>query len=531
MSTENREKLAELEEEGSSQKVARQGFIVSFMTFSSRVSGLMRDIALSYIFGASAMADVFFVAFRIPNFFRRLFAEGAFNQAFIPVMVEFKAKGREELRIFLSSVSGLFGALLIIFVFLGVIGSDFLVIVFAPGFLSDPGKLAQTSDLVRIMFPYIGFISLTAYVGGVLNAHDRFAVPAITPVLLNLCLIIASLLWVWKVFDGLAVVVLAWAVLLAGLAQLAFQIPSLVFLGLLVKPKFNYRHSGVKEMGFLIVPAIFASSVGQINALVNTVIASNLVEGSISWLYYADRLLELPVGMVAVALSTVMLPHLSRQSSSGSGDSFNSLMNWGILMGIGLGLPAGIGLYILAVPLVSVIFMSFEEGAMTYHDVRMAGLALEMFAIALPGFVLVRVLSSGFFAKKNTKQPFRYAASAVAVNLMVSLATFKALGHIGLALATALSAWTNVFLLYFGSRRHKIAEINVLTPQLVKLYLLCLLIALGLGTWSPDESIWLAQEPLARLAKLLIAILAVLGLYLIALLGLGFRGRDLRPSV
>ena len=175
--------------------------------------------------------------------------------------------------------------------------------------------------------------------------------------------------------------------------------------------------------------------------------------------------------------------------------------------------------------------MSFEEGAMTYHDVRMAGLALEMFAIALPGFVLVRVLSSGFFAKKNTKQPFRYAASAVAVNLMVSLATFKALGHIGLALATALSAWTNVFLLYFGSRRHKIAEINVLTPQLVKLYLLCLLIALGLGIWSPDESIWLAQEPLARLAKLLIAILAVLGLYLIALLGLGFRGRDLRPSV
>ena len=199
-------------------------------------------------------------------------------------------------------------------------------------------------------------------------------------------------------------------------------------------------------MGVLIVPAIFASSVGQINALVNTVIASNLVEGSISWLYYADRLLELPVGMVAIALSTVMLPHLSRQSSSGSEDSFNGLMNWGILMGLGLGLPAGIGLYILAVPLVSVLFMSFEGGAMTDYDVRMAGLALEMFAIALPGFVLVRVLSSGFFAKKNTKQPFRYAASAVAVNLLVSLATFRALGHVGLALATALSAWTNVFL-------------------------------------------------------------------------------------
>ena len=531
MSTKNREKLAGLGEEGSSQKVARQGFIVSFMTFFSRVSGLIRDIALSYVFGASAMADIFFVAFRIPNFFRRLFAEGAFNQAFIPVMVEFKAKGREELKIFLSSVSGLFGALLIIFVFLGLIGSDLLVKLFAPGFMSDPDKLSQTSDLVRIMFPYIGFISLTAYAGGVLNAHDRFAVPAITPVLLNLCLIIASLLWIWEVFDGLAVVVLAWAVLLAGLAQLAFQIPSLGALGLLVKPNLNYRHSGVKEMGVLILPAIFASSVGQINALVNTVIASNLVEGSISWLYYADRLLELPVGMVAIALSTVMLPHLSRLSAGGSEDGFSSLMNWGVLMGLGLGLPAGIGLYILSVPLLSVLFMSFEGGAMTGYDVRMAGLALEMFAIALPGFVLVRVLSSGFFAKKNTKQPFRYASAAVAVNLFVSLATFKALGHVGLALATALSAWTNVFLLYFGLIKHKIAVIKVVTPQLVKVYLLCLLMALGLGIWSPEDLIWLSQDPLYRLAKLLIAILVVLGLYLVALFGLGFRGRDLRPGV
>ena len=529
MSTENRQKVAESVSEAD---VSRQGFVVSFMTFISRVSGLVRDIAFSYVFGASNLADVFFVAFRIPNFFRRLFAEGAFNQAFIPVLVEFKAKGKEELRSFLSSVLGLFGCMLFVFVLIGVLGAEQLVSLFAPGFVSDLEKLRLTTELTRIMFPYIGFISLTAYASGVLNAHDEFAVPAITPVLLNVCLIAASLFWVVGFFRDLqAVIVLAWAVVAAGVFQLAFQGPQLNSLSLLVKPNLNYRQSGIREVGVLIVPAVLAASVGQINALVNTMIASSLVTGSISWLYYADRLLELPVGMVAIALSTVMLPHLSRLSLCEDRDGFNRLMNWGVLVGLGLGLPAGIGLYFFSTPLIATLFMSFEGGAMTTHDVMMASAALEMFAVALPGFVLVRVLSAGFFAKKNTRQPFRYAAAAVAVNLIGSLLTYRWLGHVGLALATALSAWTNVFLLYFGMRRHEISKMRIFSRSLLKIYFLSVVLAVVLWVCNPGADFWLDMGALERSIGLIGTVLGVIGLYGVSLFFLGFRLLDVRPDV
>ena len=528
MSTENEQKLSR----ESSRDVARQGVVVSSMTLLSRISGLMRDIAFSYVFGASHLADIFFVAFRVPNFFRRLFAEGAFNQAFVPVLVEFKAKGRDELRYFLSSVSGLFGLVLFVFVLIGVFGAEQLTTLFAPGFISDTEKFAQTSELVRIMFPYIGFISLTAYASGVLNAHDRFAIPAITPVLLNLCLISASLLWIQGFFEGsAAVVVLSWAVVLAGIVQLCFQLPSLNALGLLVRPNLNHHQPGIKEIGILIVPAILSASVGQINALVNTIIASNLVAGSISWLYYADRLLELPVGMVAIALSTVMLPHLSRLSLTGASNNFDRLMNWGILMGMGLGVPAGIGLYFLSVPLIATLFMSFDGGAMTVRDVVMASRALEMFAIALPGFVLVRVLSSGFFSRKNTQQPFRYASIAVAVNLIGSLLTYRWLGHVGLALSTAVSAWTNVLLLFFGLRRHGISSVRLFSPALLKVYFLSALIALLLLLSVPGGEFWLQQDSLFRLISLIVIIGCVVVVYVGLLLLLGFRLQDVRPDI
>jgi len=529
MSTENEQKISP---ESTSRDVARQGVVVSSMTLLSRISGLIRDIAFSYVFGASHLADIFFVAFRVPNFFRRLFAEGAFNQAFVPVLVEFKAKGRDELRYFLASVSGLFGFVLFVFVLMGLFGAEQLVMLFAPGFISDTEKFAQTSELVRIMFPYIGFISLTAYASGVLNAHDRFAIPAITPVLLNLCLISASLLWIADFFEGsTAVVVLSWAVVLAGIVQLCFQLPSLSAMGLLVRPNLNHHQPGVKEIGILIIPAVLSASVGQINALVNTMIASNLVAGSISWLYYADRLLELPVGMVAIALSTVMLPHLSRLSLVGASENFDRLMNWGVLMGMGLGIPAGIGLYFLSVPLIATLFMSFDGGAMTEADVVMASRALEMFAIALPGFVLVRVLSAGFFSRKNTQQPFRYASIAVAVNLIGSLLTYRWLGHVGLALSTAVSAWTNVFLLYFGLRRHGVSSVRLFRPQLLKVYFLTALIALVFLLYAPGGEFWLQQGSLFRLSSLTMIISCVVVVYSGLLFLLGFRLRDVRPDI
>lgn len=527
MSTVNDQKLAGGDR---SESVSGQSLIVSSMTFISRIFGLLRDIAFSYVFGASSFADMFFVAFRIPNFFRRLFAEGAFNQAFVPVLVEYKEKSKEELRYFLAAISGLFSFLLMGFVILGVLGAKGLVALFAPGFIADPEKFEQTAGLVRIMFPYIGLISLTAYAGGVLNAHNRFAVPAVTPVLLNLSLIVGCLFVIGGVFDGSALVVLAWAVVFGGVTQLLFQLPSLYNAGLLVRPNLDHAQPGVREVGVLIVPAVLAASVGQINALVNTIIASNLLTGSISWLYYADRLLELPIGMVAIALSTVMLPHMSRISVSGSKEDFDQLMNWGILVGLMLSMPAAVGLYFLSPYLISTLFMGFAGGAMTFDDVLMASYALELFAVALPGFVLVRVLSTGFFSQKNTRIPFRYASVAVAINLIGSLISYRWLGHVGLALSTALSAWSHFFLLYFGLQRHNICAPNLVNFRSSSILVASALIGLGIYLLVPSIDFWMNLDGKNRLINLLIGVFLVALIYFFLLYLLGFRKRHLNPG-
>jgi putative peptidoglycan lipid II flippase len=437
----------------SGSDMARQGGVVAAMTLLSRISGLLRDIVLSYLFGASAVADMFFVAFRIPNFFRRLFAEGAFNQAFVPVLMRQREQGHAALLSFIAPLSGLFASALVLVVILGVVFAPFLTYVFAPGFADDPGKLGETAALVRLTFPYLGFIALTAYAGALLNAHNRFALPAFTPVMLNLCLIAAALIALGGLSDLSAATVLAWGVMVAGIVQLLLQVPAVSALGLLPRPSLNHRHAGVRQVGKLLIPAVLAASVGQINALVNTILASTLTTGSISWLYYADRLLELPVGLVAVALGTVMLPHLSRMAAGDDLQQFQRTLDWGLNLGLMLGLPAAVALYLLSDALLATLFMSFTSGAMTAHDVRMAGIALQMFAVALPGFVLVKILSPAFFAHEDTRSPLRYASGAVAANLAVSLATFTWFGHVGLAWATAVSAWTHVLLLYLGLQR------------------------------------------------------------------------------
>jgi putative peptidoglycan lipid II flippase len=506
--------------------MAKQGTVVAGMTMLSRISGLARDIVLSYLFGASQLADMFFVALRIPNFFRRLFAEGAFNQAFVPVLVRSKERGHSELLMFMAPLSGLFGLALTVFVIAGVLLAPALTALFAPGFVGDPSRFQQTADLVRIMFPYIGFISLVAYAGSVLNAHDRFAIPAFTPVLLNVSLITAALVALAGLFDAASIVVLAWGVLAAGVVQLALQVPSLARLRLLPKPTLDHRHPEVRQVGRLLVPAVLASSVGQINALVNTMLASMLVTGSISWIYYADRLLELPIGLVAVALGTVLLPHLSRMAADGNTEHFSATLDWGIGLGLMLGLPAAVALYVLAQPLVATLFMSFG-GAMTPYDVRMAGYALEMFAVALPGFVLVRVLSPAFFANENTKTPLHYASIAVAVNLVGSLATFSWFGHVGLAWATALSAWTHVFLLYGGLKRHGLYRPRAIAKGVGKSVFASAGLAVGLVMLVPDASTWLAWPALERLGWVTLVVAAGVMFYAGTLFLLGVRPGDL----
>ncbi len=514
-------------DDSSGENMTRQGGVVAGMTLLSRISGLVRDIVLSYLFGASQFADMFFVAFRIPNFFRRLFAEGAFNQAFVPVLVRHREQGRAQLLAFIAPLSGIFASCLALAVLLGVVFAPELTYVFAPGFAERPEVFEQTAELVRITFPYLGFISLVAYAGALLNAHNRFAVPAVTPVLLNLSLIGAALIALSGQTALPAVNILAWGVLVAGLVQLLFQLPVLKGLDLIVKPTLEHRHEGVRQVGRLLVPAVLSASVGQINALVNTILASTLITGSISWLYYADRLLELPVGLVAVALGTVMLPHLSRMAAAGEPERFERTVDWGVNLGLLLGLPAAVALYLLAEPLIAVIFMSFADGAMTLYDVRMAGLALEMFAIALPGFVLVKVLAPAFFAHENTQAPFRYASVAVAANLIGSLATYRWFGHVGLAWATALSAWTHVVLLMVGLRRHNLYHAGRgLWPLLWRTMLASA--ALGVTLWLVAERVdFLAMQGFIRLVWALVLVAAGIGLYALVLVLTGVRPRQL----
>ncbi len=510
---------------GTTHSMARQGGVVASMTLLSRISGLARDVLLSYLFGASQFADMFFVAFRIPNFFRRLFAEGAFNQAFVPVLVRYQARGRADLLAFIAPLSGLFASSLCLFVAIGVLFAPALTYLFAPGFVDDAEMFAQTAELVRLTFPYLGFISLTAYAGALLNAHNRFALPAFTPVLLNLTLIAAAMIAIGGFVEATNVVVLAWGVLAAGVVQLLFQLPVLARMGLLPRPRLDAKHEGVGQVGRLLVPAVLAASAGQINALVNTMLASTLTTGSISWLYYADRLLELPVGLVAVALGTVMLPHLSRMAAQDDPQQFRRTLDWGVNLGLMLGLPAAVALYLLAEPLIATLFMSFGGSAMTPHDVRMTGYALEMFAVALPGFVLVKILVPAFFAHQDTKSPLRYASGAVAANLLVSLLTFRWFGHVGLAWATAVSAWVHVVLLYVGLNRrglyHATAE---LWPMFWKTTLSTAVLALVLYMAAGTVP-WLSMTPLVRMGwvGLLVVAGAVLYLGLLALLGVRLR--------
>ena len=512
----------------SAHNMTRQGGVVAAMTMLSRISGLLRDIVLSYLFGASHLADMFFVAFRIPNFFRRLFAEGAFNQAFVPVLVRYRQKGTAELLLFLAPLSGLFTLSLVLFVVLGVAFAPYLTLLFAPGFAADEAKLAQTADLVRITFPYLGFISLTAYAGALLNAHNRFALPAFTPVLLNLSLIGAAFVALGGLVESESVTVLAWGVLLAGVVQLLFQVPVLIRLGLLPGPSLQHKHSGVRQVGKLLVPAVLAASVAQINALVNTILASTLITGSISWLYYADRLLELPVGLVAVALGTVMLPHLSRMAAGEDVEQFQRTLDWGLNLGLMLGLPAAVALYLLAEPLIGTMFMSMPNGAMTPYDVRMAAIALEMFALALPGFVLVKILAPAFFAHEDTKSPLRYAIGAMAANLICSLASFSWAGHVGLAWATAVSAWTHVVLLYFGMSRK---GMYTLTAQMWPLLWKTLIATVVLGILLLGVTLdvpWLEMRGLDRAVGVVGLSVAGVGVYTVTLVLLGVRPRHLK---
>jgi putative peptidoglycan lipid II flippase len=509
------------------QNVTAQGGVVSGMTLLSRISGLIRDMVLSYFLGAQNIADAFFVAFRIPNFFRRLFAEGAFNQAFVPVLARYRGVGPDELKIFVRIIEGNLIIALTPVIAIGMLFAPVVVMVFAPGFSADGVRFTLASDMVRVTFPYLGFISLTALAGAVLNSHHRYAIPAFTPVLLNLSLI-GAVLFAADLF-ATPVYALAWGVLVAGALQLAFQAPALQRLGLLVAPRVSVTHPGARQVGRLLLPAVFAASVSQINALIDTILASTLITGSISWLYYSDRLLELPIGLVAVALGTVLLPNLSRLDAMGAREQFSRTLDWGMRMGILLGVPAAAALYTLSIPLIATIFL---RGALTPLDAMMASLSLQAFAAGLPALVLVKVLAPAYFARQDTATPFRFAAVAVLTNIALNLALFSWMGHVGLALATAAAGWVNALLLLRGvvdEGRYHPGRNLMLT--IARAFAATAVMVAALIWLLPASERWLLANDLQRAGWLGVTVLGGGGLYLACLLLFGERLRNMLHRV
>jgi putative peptidoglycan lipid II flippase len=485
-------------------------------------------MVLSHFFGATPVADAFFVAFRIPNFFRRLFAEGAFSQAFVPVLAGYRNReSAAAMREFVSVMSGNFGAVMVLMTLLGVVAAPVVVFVFAPGFRNDPQRLALTVEMLRITFPYLGFISLTAFAGAVLNSFHRYAIPAFTPVWLNLTMIAAAL-WAAPAFHT-PVMALAWGVFAAGLIQLLFQAPALQRIHMLIPPRIDLVHPGARRVGRLMVPAIFAGSVSQINALVDQMIASLLMPGSISWLYYSDRLLELPIGVIAVTIATVLLPNLSRLYATGDTPAFGRTIDWGVRTCLLFGVPAAAALYVLSLPLMATIFL---HGAMTTLDVRMASLSLDAFAFGLLGFALVKVAAPTYFACQDTRTPFRIAVVTVTLNIVLSLALFRVAGHVGVAFATAIAATVQSYLLLRGTIRRGLyrpgREFAVFFAKVAAATTVMVVLLVYL---SPAPTHWL-HVPIRERALWLIG-LSTLGalVYFLVLLIAGLRPKELRYHV
>ncbi len=494
-------------------------------TTLSRILGFVRDLVLAHSFGANAFTDAFFVAFKIPNFFRRLFAEGAFATAFVPVLTEYKTqRDTAELRSLIDHVAGTLALILLIVSALGMLLAPLIIGLFAIGWVLDEQAsvhVTLATEMLRLTFPYLLFISLTAFAGGIMQVHNRFAVPAFTPVLLNLSLI-GCALWLSPWMEQ-PVMALAWGVLVAGVSQFVFQLPFLARLKVLPRPRVSFRHSGVRRILTLMVPALFAVSITQINLLLDTVLASFLTSGSISWLYYSDRMVEFPLGVFGVALSTVLLPRLARDTAEKSPVEFARNLDWGLRLVILLGLPAAIGLAVLAGPIIATLFLS---DVFVAQDVRMSQLSLMAYASGLLAFLLIKVLAAACYAQQDTRTPVRIGVIAMSVNMVFNLMLIVPMQHTGLALATSLSAYLNAYLLWRSLQTvyHPTAGWTLL---LIRVGLGC--IALGaLLIWvAPPLDVWLTQTVWERAAALAFWVMVGVLAYVATLVLTGMRWRHL----
>jgi putative peptidoglycan lipid II flippase len=511
-----------------SRKLLKSTAVTGGMTLISRITGLIRDIVFAGLIGAGTgvAADAFYVAFRIPNFLRRIFGEGAFSQAFVPVFAGYRANATHaETRLFVDHLTGLFGTILFVIALVGVLGAPLLVMALAPGFTAEADKFDLTVEMLRIIFPYIFFVSLVAMAAGVLNTCGKFAAAAFTPVLLNLSLIGAALLLAPHMERP--VVALAWGVFIAGVVQLLFQIPFLHRLKLLPRPRLAWkeRHDGVARVFKLMVPAIFGVSIAQVNMLVNTLLASFLVTGSVSWLYYSDRLMEFPLGVFGIALATVILPSLSRRHAEKSHEEFSHLLDWGLRWVCLIAIPASIALVVLSGPMLATMFHFGKFGA---NDVVMSSRALTAFAFGLLGFILIKVLAPGFYARQDTKTPVRIGVMSMLVNIVLSVILVFPLAHVGLALAISLAAYVNAALLYLWLRRHDVYRPLPGWGLFLGRVLLASAVMGALLYWGAgDLETWLATRAHDRIARLAFWVVAGLTTFVALAAVLGLRPRQM----
>ena len=510
-------------------RLFRSTFIVSAMTMLSRILGLVRDVVLMSVFGAGGLMDAFLVAFKIPNFLRRLFAEGAFSQAFVPVLSQYKeTKNLAQVQILISCVSGVLSLILLILTVAVIAIAPWVIQVFAPGFIDDNQKFEAATELLRLTFPYLFFISMTAFFGSILQSYGKFAPPAFAPVLLNISMIVGALILA-PMLDK-PIMALGYAVAVSGILQLVIQLPDLYRQKLLVAPKINFQHEGVKRILTLMLPAIFGVSVTQINLLLNTIFASKMVNGSVSWLYAAERLSELPLGLIGVAIGTVILPSLSASCAKADHQEFTKTLDWAARLIILIGLPASFAMFVLSDVLMNALFV---RGEFSHTDAINSGLALKSMAGGILGFMLIKIFAPAFFARQDTKTPVKIGIIAVFANMIFSvifIGVFYLVNlplHGGLALGATAASFVNAGLLYYCLHKNNIWQFGrhwrkmgmqfaaATTTMVASLYA-------ALPFYPETGTIWIKIAVLSALCVLGAAV------YAIVLLATGFRPRQLK---
>ena len=513
----------------------RSTAVVGMTTLLSRITGLVRDVVYATVIPAVFM-EVFVLANQIPNLLRRLFAEGAFSQAFVPVVAEYKTRRTtEDVRGLVDSVAGTLGGILAVVSLLGVIAAPIIVFIVAPGFATkEAGQYQLAVEMLRWTFPYLLFVSLTALAGGVLNSYQRFALPAFTSVVLNVVMIVFAA-WISRYFER-PVVALAVGVFVGGLVQVLIQLPALIKLGVIRLPRWNLQHEAVRRIARLMGPAIIGSSMGQLSIVISTSIASLLADGSMTWLYFADRLVEFPLGVFSIALATVILPSLSSQHARQSPDEFSATMAWAVRLVCLIVIPASVALFVLAGPLTATIY---HYGNYRPHDVEMTRLALMAFSLALLGWSLIKVLATGYYAQQNTKAPVKVAMRALGLTMVLNVVVVGGLAltgqlktpgaHALLALSNGAGAMLNAGLLYIGLLRNQVLRRGQAMRGLVaRILAASALMAAFLWWFGGDVATWLVTAKIERAGWLAGLVVGGIGVYFASLWVMGVRVREFR---